>query len=63
MRAAMIVNLARRIGMASAEVRKLLEPHFKEISYHLSRGPEPDPGSYVDKIIRDSFAEALRGSA
>ncbi len=61
LRAAMIINVAQRIGMAPAEVRQLLEPHLKEISYHLTRGPVLDPGSYVDKVIRDAFAEALPG--
>ena len=63
MRAAMIVNVAQRIGMAPAEVRQLLEPHLKEISYHLTRGPEPDAGSYVDKVIQDAYAKALPRSA
>jgi hypothetical protein len=63
MRAAMIVNVARRVGIAPAEVRQLLEPHLKQISYHLRDTPDPDPGSYVDKVIRDAYAEAWPGSA
>jgi len=64
MRAAMIVNVALRVGIAPAEVRKLLEPHLREIGRpHLHDAPDPDPGSYVDKVIRDAYAEALPGSA
>jgi hypothetical protein len=64
MRAAMIVNVARRVGIAPAEIRKLLEPHLREIGRpHLYRALDPDPGSYVDKVIRDAYAEALPGSA
>jgi hypothetical protein len=64
MRAAMIVNVARRVGIAPAEIRKLLEPHLREIGRpHLHDAPDPDPGRYVDKIIRDAYAEALPGSA
>lgn len=63
MRAAMIVNVARRVGIAPAEIRKLLEPHLREISFHLKRALELDPGRYVDKVIRDAYAEALPGSA
>ena len=58
----MIANLAQRIGIAPAEIRKLLEPHLREISFHLKRALEPDPGSYVDKVIRDAYAGALPGS-
>lgn len=58
MRAATIVNVARRIGMAPAEIRKLLEPHLTEIGRpHLYGAPDPDPDRYIDNIIRDSIAE------
>jgi len=64
MRAAMIVNLARRVGVPAAEIRKLLEPRLRDIGRpHLHGAPDPDPGHYVDNIIRDSFAKALPGSA
>jgi hypothetical protein len=64
MRAAMIVNVARRVGVAPAEIRKLLEPHLREIGRpHLHRAREPDPGRYVDNVIRDAFVETLPGSA
>jgi len=59
MRAAMIVNVARRVRIMPAEVRKLLEPYLKKITYHLHDAPDPDPGRYVDKVIRDAYAEAL----
>jgi hypothetical protein len=64
MRAAMIVNVARRVGVAPAEIRKLLEPHLRQIGRpHLHKALEPDPGSYVDKVIRDAYAKASPGSA
>jgi hypothetical protein len=64
MRAAMIVNVARRVGIAPAEIRKLLEPRLREIGRpHLHKALEPDPGSYADKVIRDAYAKALPGSA
>jgi hypothetical protein len=64
MRAAMIVNVAWRLGVAPAEIRKLLEPRLREIGRpHLHKALEPDPGSYVDKVIRDAYAKALPGSA
>jgi hypothetical protein len=63
MRAAIIANVAQAAGITPAEIRKLLAPHLKEISYHLTRGPVPDPGAYVDKVIRDAYAEASPGPA
>jgi hypothetical protein len=63
MRAAMIVHLSQRLGKHSDEIRLSLQPHLKEISHHLLDGPDPDPRSYVDKIIRDAFAQALPSSA
>ena len=63
MRAAMIVDLAARLELAPAESCKLLEPHLKDIAHHLHGAPDLAPRLYVDKIIRDSYAGILPGSA
>jgi hypothetical protein len=63
MRAAMIVHLAQRLGMRPREIHARLEPYFKRIAYELRGAPDPDPGSYVDRVIQDSSSRALPNSA
>ena len=58
MRAAMIVNLARRLGVQAGEIRALLKPHNERIAPHLLRAPDRDPNSYVERIIEDSASNA-----
>lgn len=59
MRAAMIVNLACRLGKHPSEIPTLLTPHNKEIANNLRKAPDPDPNSYVERIIEDSVSGAL----
>jgi hypothetical protein len=49
-----VVNLARRLGMNRSEIRTLLKPVSKWIRVNLGKAPDPDPDSYVEKLIRDS---------
>lgn len=56
MRAAMIVDLARRLGRQSEEIHALLKPHNKWIAINLLNAPDPDPSSYVERIIEDSVS-------
>jgi hypothetical protein len=58
MRAAMIVNLARRLGMQPGEVRAVLKPHNKRIATSLLKAPNPDPASYVERIIEDAVSNS-----
>lgn len=58
MRAAMIVDLARRLGAQPGEIHTLLEPHYKRIATNLFHAPDRDPNSYVERIIEDSVSNA-----
>jgi hypothetical protein len=53
-RAGEVVNLARRLGKNPSEIRTLLKPVTKWIRVDLAKSPDPDPDSYVEKLIRDS---------
>lgn len=53
-RAGEVVNLARRLGMNPSETRTLLRPVSKWIRVDLAKAPDPDPDSYVEKLIHDS---------
>jgi hypothetical protein len=53
-RAGEVVNLARRLGMKPSEMRALLKPVSKWIRVDLAKAPDPDPDSYVEKLIHDS---------
>jgi hypothetical protein len=54
-RAGIIVSLARETGMSPEQIRALLEPHLKQIWEAIRDAPDPDPASYVNKIIQDAF--------
>jgi hypothetical protein len=51
-RAAQIVHLARQVGWGEAEIRAALHPYEKAIVQSLPKAP--DPGSFLDNVIRDS---------
>jgi hypothetical protein len=53
-RAGEVVNLARRLGMTPSEIRALLKPFTKWIRVNLAAAPDPDPDSYIEKLIHDS---------
>lgn len=57
-RAAIIVNLAQRMGVPAEEVLAWLEPYFKQIAPHLFRAPDPRPDAYVRRIIEDGFSNS-----
>ncbi len=53
-RAGEIVYVARRLGMTPSDIRTLLEPVRKWIRVNIAKAPDPDPDSYVEKLIHDS---------
>jgi hypothetical protein len=53
-RATEIIHLAVRVGMNSAEIRKLLKPYHTWVGTNLTKAPNPDPKSYVDRVIDDA---------
>lgn len=55
LRAGTIVNLASRSGMHADQVRALLTPRLEQIAIDLRSAPDPDPASFVDRIIADAF--------
>lgn len=57
-RAALIVDLARQLGMPSEKIRAVLKPYRDEIGVNLSRAPDPNPDSYIEKILADSLVAA-----
>jgi hypothetical protein len=58
MRAAMVVHLAQRVGMPVSETRARLEPYQRSIATNILKAPDPDPRSYVERIINDASLEA-----
>lgn len=58
MRAAMIVNLSRRLGMQPRKIHTLLKSHHKRIATNLFRASDRDPSSYVERIIEGSVSNA-----
>lgn len=59
LRAGMIVDLARRLGIEQSVIQEALRQHLERIGMELRRAPNPDPRSYVNRIIEDSFNEGL----
>src|ERR1051326_3506804 len=53
-RAAMIVYLAGRLDMRPSDIVSLLRPHKRSIASALIKTPDPDPDSYVKKVLNDS---------
>ena len=53
-RAAMIVYLAGRLDMRPSDIVSLLRPHKRSIASALIKAPDPDPDSYVKKVLNDS---------
>jgi hypothetical protein len=54
LRAAMIVYLAAQDGMNSTQIRAMLAPYSKQISFGLVKAS--DPALFLDRVIQDALA-------
>ena len=57
MRAAIVVHLAQQVGTPLSGIRARLEPYQRRIATNILKAPDPDPDSYVERIIRDVSLE------
>lgn len=55
LRAGIIISLASQSGMHADQVRAFLTPRLESIGMDLRDAPDPDPASYVNRIITDAF--------
>jgi hypothetical protein len=56
-RAAIIINLATRIGWTPDEIRTVLRPHHNRMRHQLDR-TDGDPVSFIEKVINDAIIGA-----
>jgi len=64
MRTAMMAHVAwHQLGMRPEQIRALLLPHAKEIGLNLRGASDPDPQSYIERIIADCVSTVRPVSA
>jgi hypothetical protein len=64
MRAAMMARVAwHQLGLRAEQIRALLLPHEKEIGLNIDGAPDPNPQSYIERIIADCAATVRPDSA